>query len=163
MALLKSDSMDWKDLYTQVLINSRPIFSALAGVYGLEHIPTHMIERIEVIKGGASALYGANAIAGTVNVITKTPIQNEFQAGITGALIDGKALDRSIFASADIVDQDMNQGFTLYGLQREREYWDANDDGFSEITALSQQVLGFKHFFKPSTKIKVSSDLPYHQ
>ena len=59
--------------YTQILINSRPIFSGLAGVYGLEHIPPSMIQRIEVVRGGGSALFGGNAIAGTINVITKDP------------------------------------------------------------------------------------------
>jgi outer membrane receptor for ferrienterochelin and colicins len=51
--------------YTQILINSRPVFSALAGVYGLEMIPTNMVERVEIVRGGGSALYGGNAISGT--------------------------------------------------------------------------------------------------
>ena len=59
--------------YSQVLINGRPIFSPLTGLYGLEQIPTNMIERIEVVRGGGSALYGSSAVGGTVNVITKIP------------------------------------------------------------------------------------------
>jgi len=59
--------------YSQILINSRPIFSGLAGVYGLELIPSNIIERVEVIRGGGSALYGGNAIAGTINLILKDP------------------------------------------------------------------------------------------
>ena len=55
--------------YTQILIDSRPIFSALAGVYGLEQIPANMIERVEVMRGGGSALFGSSAIAGTINII----------------------------------------------------------------------------------------------
>ena len=51
--------------YSQVLINSRPIVSALSGVYGLEQIPVNMIERVEVVRGGGSALFGANAVGGT--------------------------------------------------------------------------------------------------
>ena len=47
--------------YTQILIDSRPVFSALAGVYGLEQIPANMIERVEVMRGGGSALFGASA------------------------------------------------------------------------------------------------------
>ena len=57
--------------YTQILIDSRPIFSALSGVYGLEQIPANMIERVEVMRGGGSALFGSSAIAGTINIITK--------------------------------------------------------------------------------------------
>ena len=59
--------------YTQILIDSRPIFSALSGVYGLEQIPANMIERVEVMRGGGSALFGSSAIAGTINIITKEP------------------------------------------------------------------------------------------
>ena len=42
--------------YTQILVDSRPIFSALTGVYGLEQIPANMIERVEIMRGGGSAL-----------------------------------------------------------------------------------------------------------
>lgn len=56
--------------YSQVLLDSRPIFSSLASVYGLEQLPVAMIERVEVIRGGGSALFGANAIGGVVNIIT---------------------------------------------------------------------------------------------
>ena len=69
--------------YTQVLIDSRPVFSALAGVYGLEQIPANMIERVEVMRGGGSALFGASAIAGTINIITKEPLRNSAQLGHT--------------------------------------------------------------------------------
>ena len=62
--------------YSQILIDSRPVFSALNGVYGLEQIPSSMIERVEVVRGGGSSLYGASAIGGTINVITKEPIRN---------------------------------------------------------------------------------------
>jgi len=57
--------------YSQILIDGLPIVSALAGVYVLEQIPANMIERLEVVKGGGSPLYGSNAVAGVVNVITK--------------------------------------------------------------------------------------------
>ena len=61
------------------MINSRPIISALSGVYGLEQIPVNMIERVEVVRGGGSALFGANAVGGTINIITKDPLNNSFQ------------------------------------------------------------------------------------
>ena len=62
--------------YSQILIDSRPIFSSLAGVYGLEQIPASMIERVEVVRGGGSALFGANAVGGVINVITREPLRN---------------------------------------------------------------------------------------
>ena len=59
--------------YSQILINGRPIFSPLMGMYGLEQLPKTMIDRIEVVRGGGSSLYGSSAIGGTVNIITKLP------------------------------------------------------------------------------------------
>ena len=64
--------------YTQLLLDGKALFSSLNGVYGIEQIPTGMIERVEVMRGGGSALYGANAIGGTVNIITKEPLNNLF-------------------------------------------------------------------------------------
>ncbi|MFN4086168.1 MAG: TonB-dependent receptor [Spirosomataceae bacterium] len=57
--------------YTMILIDGMPIVSGLATVYGLTGIPNSMIERIEVSKGPASTLYGSEAVAGVINVITK--------------------------------------------------------------------------------------------
>jgi outer membrane receptor for ferrienterochelin and colicins len=58
--------------YTQILVNSKPVFSALNGVYGLEQIPVSIIDRVEVVRSGGSALFGSNAIAGTINVIGRS-------------------------------------------------------------------------------------------
>ena len=62
--------------YSQILMDSRPIFSALTGMYGLEQIPANMIERVEVVRRGGSALFGASAIGGTINIITKEPTRS---------------------------------------------------------------------------------------
>ena len=50
-----------------------PIVSSLASVYGLNGIPTGMIEKVEIIKGPAGTLYGSQAVGGVINVITKLP------------------------------------------------------------------------------------------
>ena len=59
--------------YTAVLMDGAPMFGNLASVYGLNGIPASLIERIEVIKGPSSTLYGSEAVAGVINVITKQP------------------------------------------------------------------------------------------
>lgn len=59
--------------YTMVLIDGMPIVSSLGTVYGLSGIPNSLIERIEVVKGPASSLYGSEAVGGLINIITKKP------------------------------------------------------------------------------------------
>lgn len=61
--------------YTMVLIDGMPIVSSLATVYGLSGIPNSLVERMEVVKGPASSLYGSEAIGGLINIITKNPIE----------------------------------------------------------------------------------------
>ncbi|MEM8928299.1 MAG: TonB-dependent receptor [Bacteroidota bacterium] len=145
--------------YTQILLNSRPVFTSLLGVYGLEQIPTNIIERVEVVRSGGSALYGSNAIAGTVNVITKDPVLNTWEIGSNLALIDGDALDRNLTFNSSIVADDLNSGFTLYGTYRNREEYDANDDGFTEIVELRNTTVGGKAFYRPNDRSRVSVNL----
>ena len=59
--------------YTFVLIDGMPIVSGLSTVYGLSGIPNSLIERVEVVKGPASSLYGSEAVGGLINIITKNP------------------------------------------------------------------------------------------
>ncbi|HAR73683.1 MAG TPA: TonB-dependent receptor [Flavobacteriaceae bacterium] len=59
--------------YTMILIDGMPIVSSLSTVYGLSGIPNSLVERIEVVKGPASSLYGTEAMGGIINVITKSP------------------------------------------------------------------------------------------
>ena len=159
--------------YSQILIDSRPIFSSLAGVYGLEMLPANMIDRVEVVRGGGSALYGANAIAGTVNIITKEPLNNSYQVGNNLGLIDFEKADASINFSTTVVSDDYRSGIFTYGMFRYREpynanpddLWDSNDDGrpdkkddFSEITKLKSSVFGLKSYFRPGDYDKITFD-----
>ncbi len=151
--------------YSQILINSRPIFSGLAGVYGLELIPSNMIERVEIIRGGGSALYGSNAIAGTINLILKDPIQNSYEFGINSGLIgvglndSGElANDNSINLNTSLVSSDHKTGMAVYGFYRNREPFDANNDSFSEIASLKNTTIGGRFFHRFSSKNKISAD-----
>ena len=145
--------------YTQILLNSRPIFTSLLGVYGLEQIPTNIIERVEVVRSGGSALYGSNAIAGTVNIITKDPILNTWEIGSNLAVIDGDAVDRILNFNSSIVADDLKSGVTLFGTNRNREAYDANDDGFTELVELRNTTVGVKAFLKPTDRSRISVNL----
>lgn len=59
--------------YTAILVDGSPLYGNLASIYGLNSIPASMIDRIEVIKGPNSTLYGSEAVAGVINIITKHP------------------------------------------------------------------------------------------
>jgi outer membrane receptor for ferrienterochelin and colicins len=146
--------------YSQILINSRPVFSGLAGVYGLELIPTNMIKRIEVVRGGGSALYGSNAIAGTVNIILKNPINNSYEFGYNLNIIGAKnpVIDHNITANASIVSSDNQSGMTMYAFNRNRKHFDANNDGFSELSSIKNTTFGIKVFHRIDSKNKLSAD-----
>ncbi len=144
--------------YSQILINSRSIFSALNSVYGLDQIPTSMIDRIEVVRSGGSALFGANAIAGTINIITKDPIENDWSIKSTNSLIGGRAWDNTVDFNTSIVDEDLMSGVTFYGMNRNRQAFDANKDGFTEITKLRNTTFGAKAFYKTNENNKITVD-----
>ena len=146
--------------YSQILINSRPVVSSLAGVYGLEQIPASMVERVEVVRGGGSALFGANAVGGTINIITKDPKSNSFQVGNTLSLIGGSAWEDNMSANASMVGHDNDYGIAFYQSYRNRQPYDHDGDGFSEIGKLSSHTLGLRGFYRPSQFTRLG--IEYH-
>lgn len=129
--------------YSQILMNSRPVFSALAGVYGLEQIPANMIDRVEVMRGGGSALFGSSAIGGTINIITKDPTANyaEVSHSLASIGISG-ALDNNTTFNASVVGHNNEIGLTVYGQSRNRDGYDHDGDGYTEVPELKSQTLG---------------------
>lgn len=147
--------------YTQVLVDSRPMFSALTNVYGLEQIPANMIERVEVIRGGGSAIYGSTAIGGTINVITKTPEYNSAEVAHTLSVMEGGALDNNTTANVGLVSDNQRAGVTIFGQVRKRDSFDANGDGFSEVSELESQTFGIRTFFKTGNYSKLGVNYDY--
>ena len=146
--------------YTQLLIDSKPIMSALSGVYGLEQIPVNMVERIEVVKGGGSALFGANAIAGTVNIITKEPLSPSLSVGTDVQAIGGTTYSQNFNANGAILSKDRHFGASFYQTFRKRNPYDRDNDGFSEIGMLTNNSFGTKLFYNINSKNKIK--IEYH-
>ena len=146
--------------YSQILINSRPVVSALSGVYGLEQIPVNMIERVEVVRGGGSALFGANAVGGTINIITKTPTSNSFAVNTQVSNMNGKAWEETMGANVSLVSKDRDYGIALYESFRNRNPYDADGDGFSEVGLLEMNTFGLRSFYRPTSQNVINVE--YH-
>ena len=146
--------------YSQILINSRPVVSALSGVYGLEQIPVNMIERVEVVRGGGSALFGANAVGGTVNIITKDPTSNSFSVTTNLACYDSSSWEQSMGANVSLVSKDNSYGIAVYESYRNRNAYDHDGDGFSELGELDMNTFGLRTYYRPTTSSRLS--LEYH-
>lgn len=144
--------------YTMVLIDGMPIVSSLASVYGLSGIPTSMIQRVEVVKGPASSLYGTEAMGGIINIITKdaqsAPLFS-FDAFTTSWLetnvdVSGK------FKISENVDNLLGVNYFQYGQRH-----DKNKDGFTDVTQQERISIFNKTSFKRNQDRLASIALRY--
>ena len=119
-----------------------------------------MIDRVEVVRGGGSALFGANAVGGTINIITKDPVNNSFQVASTLSNMNGKVWEQYMGANASLVSQDNVYGIAVYQSYRNRNPYDADDDGFSEIGKLNMNTFGIRTYYRPTQFGRLS--LEYH-
>jgi outer membrane receptor for ferrienterochelin and colicins len=118
--------------YTMILIDGMPIVSGLSTVYGLMGIPNSITDRIEIVKGPASALYGSEAMAGIINVITKNPLENAGQITLEaqGTTWGELTLDGSIALKVG-----KNVGTLISGnYYKFNQIIDNNNDGFTDLT-----------------------------
>ncbi|WP_052315394.1 TonB-dependent receptor [Emticicia oligotrophica] len=116
--------------YTMVMIDGMPIVSALSSVYGLSGIPNSMVERIEVMKGPASTLYGSEAVGGLINVITKNPSKApkiNFDVNTSSYLENN--FDISGKTKVGKFDVLLSGNYFLFNKR-----WDVNNDNFTDIT-----------------------------
>lgn len=147
--------------YSQILVDSRPVFSSLNGVYGLEQIPANMIDRVEVVRGGGSALFGASAIGGTINIITKEPTRNSASFGHTFMSQGGaNSFDNVTTGNVSLVTDDNKAGVYAYGQTRTRQGYDHDGDGYTELPELDNQTFGLNSYLRLSPYSKLS--LQYH-
>lgn len=147
--------------YSQILVNSRPVFSSLNGVYGLEQIPANMIDRVEVVRGGGSALFGASAIGGTINIITKEPLHNSATFAHNFMSQGGaNSFDNVTTGNVSLVTNDNKAGVYVYGQTCTRQGYDYDGDGYTELPELNNQTFGLNSFLRLNPYSKLS--LQYH-
>ncbi len=148
--------------YSQILVDSHPLFSSLTGVYGLEQIPANMIERVEIMRGGGSALYGSSAIGGTINVITKEPktsmgemSHTTTSIGMTGALENATTLN------ASLVSASRKAAISVFAQSRTGDGYDHDGDGFTEILTTNSEALGMRSYFRTGPYSRITAQ--YHR
>ena len=116
--------------YTMITIDGMPIVSALSTVYGLSGIPNSMIERIEVVKGPASTLYGSEAVGGLINVITKNPLNSPMVSmDLNGTTYGEYSVDGAVKAKIGSLMTMLSANYFNF-----QNRFDKNDDGFTDVT-----------------------------
>tara|TARA_B100001287_G_scaffold276758_1_gene289228 strand:- start:223 stop:2505 length:2283 start_codon:yes stop_codon:yes gene_type:complete len=144
--------------YSQVLINGRSVFSPLTALYGLEQLPSNMIERIEIVKGGGSSLYGSSAIGGVVNVITKRPSLNRYNVNYNFNVINNLSTDNILSGNSSVVVSD-DIGVSFFVNSRNRQMYDHNDDNYSELPEIRNNTYGINFFYLPKKNHKIEGSI----
>ena len=119
-----------------------------------------MIERVEVVRGGGSALFGSSAIGGVVNIITKEPQRNSLSLSNTTQIIEGGTADYNTSLNGSFVSDDYRMGVYLFGMVRDRASYDHNGDGFSDIPQLNSETAGFRAYYRTSAYTRLTAE--YH-
>ena len=144
--------------YTQTLINSVPAVSSLASTYLYQQIPVELVDRLEVVKGGGSSLYGSGAIGGVVNIITKKPNTNSASLSYKHEFIDGVSdQGYSVSGYASAVSDTGKMGIALFGSKYDRDAYDRNGDDVSDLAELQNNTFGGSAFYTPGNGMDLSA------
>ena len=123
--------------YTAVLIDGMPILGSLASVYGLSGVNPALIQQVEIIKGPASTLYGSEAMAGVVNVITKDPrFAPRMTLDVSGTSEREANVDFALASTPGATS-----GFLSGNLAYNQHFVDGNGDGFSDFPLTRRGVV----------------------
>lgn len=130
--------------YTLVMIDGMPIVSGLSTVYGLSGIPNSLIDRVEIVKGPASSLYGSEAVGGLINIITKNPeIAPELSADVFATGWGETSLDFGIKGNIGSASTILGANYFYYD-----QIIDNNNDGFTDLTLQDRISIFNKWNFK---------------
>lgn len=134
--------------YTQLLKDGFPLFGGFSGGLSIMQVPPLDLRQVEVIKGSASTLYGGGAIAGLINLVSKTPTTDEPEL----SLMFNQTTAGGSTANVFYAERYQKTGMTLYGAANRQQTYDPNDDGFSDIPLVRAFSFNPKFFWYPSAK-----------
>ena len=133
----------------------------MAKVYGADLFPAIFIDRIEIVKGGSSVLYGPEAIAGVVNLITAEPFESGFEVDAGFSSVRGDTSDFEASFIGDYVSADGSFRMSGYGYYTESEGLDLGNDGFTEIPEFENTVIGLQGWWNPSETTELKTTYQY--
>lgn len=128
--------------YTQLLKDGLPFFGGLSNALGIAQIPPMDLQQIEIIKGPASVLYGGDAIAGVINLVSRQPAEKP----VYDVLVNLEST-LSVDAGAYISQRFKKVGFSLMGLYRNQLPVDWNGDKFSDYARLQRYTVSPQIYF----------------
>ncbi|NNF85101.1 MAG: TonB-dependent receptor [Winogradskyella sp.] len=133
--------------YTQLLRDGFPLYGGFSSGLSILQIPPLDLQQFEIIKGSSSTLYGGGAIAGLVNMVSKTP---DFEPALDIMLTQTQALG----STANVFYSKRNEkfGISLYGSGHYQKAYDPEDDGFSNLPKTTSISFNPKLFYYPSEK-----------
>ena len=133
--------------YTQLLRDGFPLYGGFSSGLSILQIPPLDLKQFEIIKGSSSTLYGGGAIAGLVNMVSKTPDE---EPALDIMLTQTQALG----STANVFYSQRNKkfGFSLYGSGHYQKAFDPEDDGFSNLPKTTSISFNPKVFYYPSVK-----------
>ena len=145
--------------YSMVVIDGMPIIGGLSTVYGLQGIPTSLINQVEIIKGPASTLYGSEAMAGLINVVTKNTdcipkLMLDFNISSWGEFQNSLTIK--------FLNKKKWKAFTTLDILRYNNPVDNNEDNFTDLTLKNRYSLFNKfEFFSNSGSNPLNISLRY--
>lgn len=144
--------------YTAILMDGTPMYGNLASVYGLDGIPNMIIDRFEVIKGPSSTLYGSEAVAGVINIITKDPEKQPLLSVDVMATTHKEIFGNLAFAPKI----GKSNGYIGVNYAYVNDFDDINDDGFGDAINLDRISIFSKINFARKSEKPFSLSAKYY-